>query len=264
MEEGSLRADANVSINTPGAGLGRKVEIKNLNSSRFVKLGLNYEIKRQTGLLDAGKAVVQETRLWNENRDQTEPMRTKENAQDYRYFPEPDLPVFVPDAAFLRRVEEGVCELPLARVKRFTAEYGLSEGIADTLCEEKAFADYYEDAVAAVVAGAKAVGGGRRTLQKQDAAAKTANLLLGDVKHILAKVGIDPADIGNAKLTPARLAALVVMTAKGAVSAKNAKQVLAGVFGRDPRGSPRLEWLCPGRLRFWYPIGLYPTRRNSV
>jgi aspartyl-tRNA(Asn)/glutamyl-tRNA(Gln) amidotransferase subunit B len=224
MEEGSLRADANVSINTPGAGLGRKVEIKNLNSSRFVKLGLNYEIKRQTGLLDAGNVVVQETRLWNENRDQTEPMRTKENAQDYRYFPEPDLPVFVPDEAFLRRVEEGVCELPLARVKRFIAEYGLSEETADTLCEEKAFADYYEDAVA------KAVTEG---LTKQEAAVKVANLLLGDVKHILAKVGIDPADIGNAKLTPGRLASLVVMTAKGAVSAKNAKQVLAAVFDED-------------------------------
>ncbi|MDR1470841.1 MAG: Asp-tRNA(Asn)/Glu-tRNA(Gln) amidotransferase subunit GatB [Spirochaetaceae bacterium] len=224
MEEGSLRADANVSINTPGAGLGRKVEIKNLNSSRFVKLGLNYEIKRQAGLLDEGKMVVQETRLWNENRDQTEPMRTKENAQDYRYFPEPDLPVFVPDAAFLRRVEEGVCELPLARVKRFIAEYGLGEENADALCDEKAFADYYEDAVV------KALAEG---LAKPEAAAKVANLLLGDVKHILAKAGADPATIGDTKLTPARLASLVVMTAQGAVSAKNAKQVLAAVFDED-------------------------------
>ncbi|MDR3160148.1 MAG: Asp-tRNA(Asn)/Glu-tRNA(Gln) amidotransferase subunit GatB, partial [Spirochaetaceae bacterium] len=85
MEEGSLRADANVSINLPGKGLGSKVEIKNLNSSRFVRLALNYEILRQGALLDQGKPVVQETRLWNENRDQTEPMRTKENAKDYRY-----------------------------------------------------------------------------------------------------------------------------------------------------------------------------------
>jgi aspartyl-tRNA(Asn)/glutamyl-tRNA(Gln) amidotransferase subunit B len=171
---------------------------------------------------------VQETRLWNENRDQTEPMRTKENAQDYRYFPEPDLPVFVPDAAFLRRVEEAVCELPIARVKRFIAEYGLSEENADALCDEKAFADYYEEAVA------KAAGEG---LPKKEAAAKVANLLLGDVKHILTKTGIDPADIGSAKLSPARLASLVVLTAKGTVSAKNAKQTLAAVFdeNKDPQ-----------------------------
>jgi aspartyl-tRNA(Asn)/glutamyl-tRNA(Gln) amidotransferase subunit B len=222
MEEGSLRADANVSINTPGAGLGSKVEIKNLNSSRFVKLGLNYEIKRQAVLLDAGKAVVQETRLWNENRDQTEPMRTKENAQDYRYFPEPDLPVFVPDAAFLRLVEDSVCELPLARAKRFAAEYGLAEESADSICEERAFADYYEDTVK------KAAG-----LETRDAAAKIANLLLGDVKHILAKEGIDLAAVGSAKLTPARLAAIVVLAAKGTISAKNAKQTLAAVFAED-------------------------------
>jgi aspartyl-tRNA(Asn)/glutamyl-tRNA(Gln) amidotransferase subunit B len=213
-----------VSINTPGAGLGRKVEIKNLNSSRFVKLGLNYEIKRQAVLLDEGKTVVQETRLWNENRDQTEPMRTKENAQDYRYFPEPDLPVFVPDADFLRLVEDSICELPLARVKRFVADYGLSEESADSICEERAVADYYEDAVAKVVAAG---------IEKQDAALKTANLLLGDVKHILTKEGIDTAEIGAAKLTPVRLAALVVLAAKGTISAKNAKQTLAAVFAED-------------------------------
>jgi aspartyl-tRNA(Asn)/glutamyl-tRNA(Gln) amidotransferase subunit B len=224
MEEGSLRADANVSINTPGAGLGSKVEIKNLNSSRFVKLGLNYEIKRQAVLLDAGKAVVQETRLWNENRDQTEPMRTKENAQDYRYFPEPDLPVFVPDAAFLRLVEDSVCELPLARAQRFVAEYGLAEESADAICEERAFADYYEDAVK------KAVAAG---LETRDASSRIANLLLGDVKHLLANEGIDAAAIGGAKLTPARLAALVALAAQGTVSAKNAKQALAAVFAED-------------------------------
>jgi aspartyl-tRNA(Asn)/glutamyl-tRNA(Gln) amidotransferase subunit B len=167
---------------------------------------------------------VQETRLWNENRDQTEPMRTKENAQDYRYFPEPDLPVFVPDEAFLRLVEEGVCELPLARAKRFAVEYGLSEENADTLCDEKAFADYYEDAVGKTVAAG---------LEKQDAALKAANLLLGDVKHILSKEGIDPSAIGGARLTPARLASLVVLTAKGTISAKNAKQALAAVFDED-------------------------------
>jgi aspartyl-tRNA(Asn)/glutamyl-tRNA(Gln) amidotransferase subunit B len=126
MEEGSLRADANVSINLPGRGLGKKVEIKNLNSSRFVRLGLNYEIRRQAEVLDEGKAVTQETRLWNENRDETVPMRQKENAQDYRYFPEPDLPVFCPDGAFLGSVEDALVELPAARLKRFSRAAGSS------------------------------------------------------------------------------------------------------------------------------------------
>jgi aspartyl-tRNA(Asn)/glutamyl-tRNA(Gln) amidotransferase subunit B len=147
MEEGSLRADANISINLPGKGLGRKVEIKNLNSSRFVRLGLNYEAKRQAEVLDAGKQVIQETRLWNENRDQTEIMRTKENAHDYRYFPEPDLPPFKPDAEFLASVDAMLVELPLERQRRFMRDYALPEDAAAALCEEKALADYFEAAV---------------------------------------------------------------------------------------------------------------------
>ncbi|MCX7032344.1 MAG: Asp-tRNA(Asn)/Glu-tRNA(Gln) amidotransferase subunit GatB, partial [Spirochaetes bacterium] len=104
MEEGSLRCDANVSINLPGQGLGSKVEVKNLNSFKFVRRALDHEIERQTEILDRGGTVRQETRLWNENRDVTESMRTKESAHDYRYFPEPDLPPFTADAAFLASV----------------------------------------------------------------------------------------------------------------------------------------------------------------
>ena len=176
-------------------------------------------------LLDAGKTVIQETRLWNENRDQTEPMRTKENAQDYRYFPEPDLPVFVPDAAFLQLVEDSICELPLARAKRFISDYGVTAEQAGLLCEEQELARFYEDTVKAAAA-AKAAGTG-------ELAAKTAALLLGDVKHLLTREGIDAAHIGTAKLTPSRLASLVTLTARGAVSAKNAKQALQAVFTED-------------------------------
>lgn len=147
MEEGSLRADANVSINSPGAGLGSKVEIKNLNSSRFVRKSLNFEIERQQEILDGGERVIQETRLWNENRDQTESMRTKENANDYRYFPDPDLPVFYADEAFLQEVEEFQIELPLLRRERYRREYSLSEAQANFLCEEKPLADYFEACV---------------------------------------------------------------------------------------------------------------------
>ena len=217
MEEGSLRADANVSINLAGKGLGRKVEIKNLNSSRFVKLGLNYEIERQAKVLDAGKQVVQETRLWNQNRDQTEPMRTKENAQDYRYFPEPDLPIFAPDAAFLKQVEAALVELPVARRKRLEADYGLSAEQADLICEERALADYFEAAVAEAAASG---------LEKKAAASRIVNWILTDIKHILTRENIPLANIGAFKVNAPRLASLVAMTAKGLVSTKNAKQTL--------------------------------------
>jgi aspartyl-tRNA(Asn)/glutamyl-tRNA(Gln) amidotransferase subunit B len=224
MEEGSLRADANVSINFPGKGLGKKVEIKNLNSSRFVRLGLNYEIVRQGILLDTGKEVVQETRLWNENRDQTEPMRTKENAQDYRYFPEPDLPVFTPDPAFLASVEASLVELPQDRIRRFMAEYGLSAGHADLICDEKAEADYFEEAVGEAV---------KRGLEKTAAASRVNNRLASDIRHILNREGLPASAITGIRITPGRLASLVVLNATGKVSGKNARQTLEAVMAED-------------------------------
>ncbi|MDR0409384.1 MAG: Asp-tRNA(Asn)/Glu-tRNA(Gln) amidotransferase subunit GatB [Spirochaetaceae bacterium] len=224
MEEGSLRADANVSINLAGKGLGKKVELKNLNSSRFIKLGLNYEIKRQSALLDSGKTIVQETRLWNENRDETAPMRTKENAQDYRYFPEPDLLVFVPDGEFLRSVEAGLVELPLPRAARLKVEYHLNDEQSGLICEEKAVADYYENAVSAAC---------KLGLERKDAASRIANRLLSDIKHILSRDKIDLADIGSIKLSPRRLAEFTVLIANGTASNKNAKQTLEAVFAED-------------------------------
>ncbi|MDR2516983.1 MAG: Asp-tRNA(Asn)/Glu-tRNA(Gln) amidotransferase subunit GatB [Spirochaetaceae bacterium] len=228
MEEGSLRADANVSINTPGAGLGKKVEIKNLNSSRFVRLGLNYEIARQGELLDAGKTVTQETRLWNENRDQTEPMRQKENAQDYRYFPEPDLPVFVPDAAFRNRVEASLVELPLVRIARFQETYGLAAEHAEILCEEKGEADYFEAAVAEAV---------RLGAAREDAAPRTAKLLLSEIRRLMAK-GAYAALTAEAPpdrfpVTPGRLAVIVSLAARGKLTGKNAKQCLEAIIAEN-------------------------------
>jgi aspartyl-tRNA(Asn)/glutamyl-tRNA(Gln) amidotransferase subunit B len=224
MEEGSLRADANVSINFPGKGLGKKVEIKNLNSSRVVRLGLNYEITRQGELLDAGREVVQETRLWNENRDQTEPMRTKENAQDYRYFPEPDLPVFTPDEAFLAAVESSLVELPQTRIKRFTADYGLSAESADLLCDEKAEADYFEEAVRE----AEKTG-----LEKREAAALINNRFISDIRRILSREGLPVSAIADLKLSPSRLASLAALSARGRISGKNARQTLEAVIAED-------------------------------
>jgi aspartyl-tRNA(Asn)/glutamyl-tRNA(Gln) amidotransferase subunit B len=227
MEEGSLRADANVSINLPGMGLGKKVEIKNLNSSRFIKLSLNYEIERQGRILDAGGRVTQETRLWNENRDQTEAMRQKENAQDYRYFPEPDLPVFAPDAAFLERVEQSLVELPQKRINRVIKEYALNEEHAELICDEKAPADYFEEAVSA--AAALGVSG-------TEAAGRIANWLLSDIRHIMAKQGIAVSDIGALKLLPRQLAVIAAFVIQGKLSGKNARQTLELVMesGKDP------------------------------
>jgi aspartyl-tRNA(Asn)/glutamyl-tRNA(Gln) amidotransferase subunit B len=221
MEEGSLRADANVSINLPGKGLGKKVEIKNLNSSRFVKLGLNYEITRQAALLDEGKTIIQETRLWNENRDETLPMRQKENANDYRYLNDPDLPVFCPDAAFLKTVDDVMTELPLPRAKRIASEYSLSEETAALICEEKDLADYFEAAATAANTG---------ELTKTEIAARIANWLLQDIKHILGREGLQ---LQGFRITPKRLADLVVMTCSGKITGKNARQTLEKIISDD-------------------------------
>jgi aspartyl-tRNA(Asn)/glutamyl-tRNA(Gln) amidotransferase subunit B len=213
MEEGSMRCDANVSINLEGKGLGRKVEIKNLNSSRFVRMALNYEIGRQKEILDSGGKIMQETRLWNENRDLTESMRSKESAHDYRYFPEPDLPPFIPDAEFLALVDTGLVELPEARRARFMKDYGLNEAAADFLINEKATADFYEEVLAL---GAAA-----------DAA---ASWLQFDVRKILNRGN---QELAGSPLTARRLAQLLALLAGGRIHGKIAKQVLEAVFAED-------------------------------
>jgi aspartyl-tRNA(Asn)/glutamyl-tRNA(Gln) amidotransferase subunit B len=204
------------------------VEIKNLNSSRFVRLALNHEIKRQGEYLDAGKSIVQETRLWNENRDQTETMRQKENAQDYRYFPEPDIPVFSPDPAFLESVDRALVELPQDRARRYERDFGLSPEQADLVCEEKEGADYFEEALGCAC---------REGLGTAEAAARIANWLLRDIKHILNREGIPLRHIARLKLNPARLASLALLTDSGKIPAKIAKRVLEAVLteDKDPR-----------------------------
>jgi aspartyl-tRNA(Asn)/glutamyl-tRNA(Gln) amidotransferase subunit B len=213
MEEGSLRCDANVSVNREGQGLGRKVEIKNLNSFKFVRKALSYEIDRQTDILEKGGTVTQETRLWNENRDVTEGMRAKESAFDYRYFPEPDLPPFRPDPDFLKEVDAGLVELPQARRRRFLERYGVSESQADFLIEEKATADYFE---AAVGLGAEP---------------QAAVLwLASDVQKILNRGGLD---LSASPLTAERFAGLLRLIAERRIHGKIAKQVLEVVFAED-------------------------------
>ena len=216
MEEGSMRCDANVSINPRGKGLGEKVEIKNMNSPRFVRKALSYEISRQEEILERSGSIVQETRLWNENRDVTETMRVKESANDYRYFPEPDLPPFHATTEFLERVEKGLVELPVARRERLMQEYGLSSSQADFICEERPVADYFEEAVRL---GADPLS--------------AASWLQTDVQKELNREG---AELVMSPLTPERFASLLMLLAEHRIHGKIAKQTLKAVFreNKDP------------------------------
>ncbi len=216
MEEGSMRADANVSVNLRGRGLGDKVEIKNLNSSRFVRKSLSFEIERQQKIMGDGGIVAQETRLWNENRDQTEAMRTKENANDYRYFPEPDLPPFKTTDAFLKAVEAMQVELPSSRRLRYMRDYALSKAQADFICDEKATADFFEDC-----------------LSLNADPLQLATWLSADVQKELNRHEIQ---LHSSPLTPARLAAVLALLDQGKIHGKIAKQLLTVIFeeNKDP------------------------------
>src|SRR3989449_8136442 len=154
MEEGSLRCDANVSVRRRGAEkFGTKTEVKNLNSFRYLQHALEYEIERHIGVLESGGQIEQETRLWNLGAGRTEPMRSKEYAHDYRYFPEPDLlPVRV-SAAWKAEIERAMPELPGAKRARFIRDYGITPYDAGVLADTRALADYFE---AVVRAGAPA------------------------------------------------------------------------------------------------------------
>lgn len=234
MEEGSLRCDANVSVNREDAGLGNKVEIKNLNSSRFVRKALNFEIERQQEILERGGTVAQETRLWNENRDQSESMRTKESAHDYRYFPEPDLPRFTAHEEFLRRVEARQVELPWQRRLRFQDEWKISAAQAAFLCDEKDTADYFEEVLAAAPAADPE---------------QVATWLAGDVRKQLNRTGLS---LGESPLTPSGLAQLLGLLADGTIHGKIAKQTLELLFERS--GTPGVDPLTIIEEQGWKQI----------
>jgi len=210
MEEGSLRCDANISINTIGSGLGTKVEMKNLNSSRFVRLALNHENARQQKVLEEGSTVHQETRLWNENRDITVVMRRKEESHDYRYFPEPDLPPFRPDEKYMSSVRESLTELPLFRQLRIAAEYKLSNDQAAFITEELERADFFEQCVRE---GADPV--------------EVFRWLSGDVLRHLNREHIL---LHESTLTPRRLAGLLRLISEGTIHGKIAKKILQVIF----------------------------------
>ena len=217
MEEGSFRCDANISLRPVGAReLGVKVELKNMNSFRFVKAALEFEIKRQRANLAAGREIVQETRLWDTAQNQTFSMRGKEEAHDYRYFPDPDLVPVRIDPDWLESLCKNLVELPQARLQRFQAEYGLPEYDAEVLTSDKALADYFEAAVKSF------------PQPKQ-----VSNWIMGELMRELKKA---EAGIASCRVTPAALAKLLTLVEKGAISGKIAKTVFEEMLatGQDP------------------------------
>lgn len=221
MEEGSFRCDANVSIRPRGTSeLGTKVEIKNMNSFRNVERAIEHEIKRQAAVLDEGGRLVQETRLWDPDREVTRSMRSKEHAHDYRYFPEPDLlPLLVTDE-WIEDVRRALPELPDARRQRFVAEYALPPYDADVLTMRKDVADYYEEAV--------------RQYRNPKA---LSNWVMGEVLRIIKDRKLDTAlVIHDWPVAPERLAALVELIDSGEISGKIAKSVFEEMVntGRTP------------------------------
>jgi aspartyl-tRNA(Asn)/glutamyl-tRNA(Gln) amidotransferase subunit B len=213
MEQGNLRCDANVSLRPRGReAFGTKVEMKNMNSFRFLKAALEYEMKRQAQVLDRGGTVVQETRLWDTRRGVTESMRSKEEAHDYRYMPEPDLLPVVVDPAWVAEIRQDMPELPDAKRERFVATYGLSAYDADVLTASQALADYYEQAVAAFDGDPKL----------------TCNWVMGDLTARLNEAGVP---IEACPMTPAQLAGIVAAIHGGTISGKIAKDVFSRLWG---------------------------------
>jgi aspartyl-tRNA(Asn)/glutamyl-tRNA(Gln) amidotransferase subunit B len=234
MEEGSLRCEPNLSLRLAGSNeLGTKVELKNINSFKFAKAAMEYEIKRQTKVLDEGGKVVQETRLWDTEKGETAVMRTKEEAHDYRYFPEPDLVPLRITPEMVEEVRKTLPELPEAMRKRFMEEYGLPEYDADVLTSAKELAKFFEDTVKAQ-SEATALSG--KELGKE-----TSNWVMVELLGLLHK-GKPRADGGTEPWTieqdpyeqspvkPEMLADLLVMKRRGEISGPIAKTVLEEMF----------------------------------
>ena len=223
MQEGSFRCDANVSLRRVGSeALGTRTEIKNLNSFRFVEKAIAHEITRQAGVLDAGGKVVQETRLLDARSNETRPMRGKEEANDYRYFPDPDLAPVVLDPAFVEGVRAALPELPDARRSRFASEYGLGANEAAQLVFDRATADYFEACVAATAAPVKTA----------------ANWVNGELAAALNR---DAVAIADAPVSPERFARLLDRIEDGTISGKIAKEVFNAMWAEECEADAVIE-----------------------
>jgi aspartyl-tRNA(Asn)/glutamyl-tRNA(Gln) amidotransferase subunit B len=218
MEEGSLRCDANVSIRPIGStSLGTKTEIKNMNSFRSVHRAIESEIERQVALLESGGRVVQETRGWDELRGETHPMRSKEQAHDYRYFPDPDLVPLEPGKRDLEAVRAALPEMPWRRFERFTAEYEINPKQATQLVGNAELAEYFDRVV-------------RLTRRPQ----ASSNFVLGDLSRLANESGVP---VARSRVTPELLAELIDLLEAKIINSKIAKDLLERMW--QGAGSPR-------------------------
>ena len=221
MQEGSFRCDANVSVRPRGQQkLGTRAELKNLNSFRFVERAINYEVERQAEILEDGGTVVQETRLYDAERNETRPMRSKEEANDYRYFPDPDLLPIVIGEAFIGEVRATLPELPDAKRQRFVTEYGLKPADADMLATSRSVADYFESAA------------------KECDPRLAANWIIGDLSAALNREGVG---IEDSRLSPAALAGLLARIADNSISGKIAKDVFDAMWSGEGSADQIIE-----------------------
>ncbi len=217
MQEGSFRCDANVSVRKFGAEkLGTRAELKNLNSFRYIEKAINFEVERQIDLIEGGGKVVQETRLYDPDKGETRSLRAKEEANDYRYFPDPDLLPVVLDEAFIEGVRREIPELPDQKAARFASEFGLSAYDAGVLTASREMAAYYEDV-------ARRVDGDPKL---------AANWVAGELSGWLNKAGVE---IGESKVSSTQLGALLGRIKDSTISGKIAKEVLEAMWasGRD-------------------------------
>jgi aspartyl-tRNA(Asn)/glutamyl-tRNA(Gln) amidotransferase subunit B len=213
MQEGSFRCDANVSVRPVGQKeFGTRCEIKNLNSFRFLEEAINYEVRRQIELIEDGGSVVQETRLYDPDKKETRSMRSKEDAMDYRYFPDPDLPPLVIAQEWIARVKASLPELPGAMRERFVRDYQLSEYDAMVLTQSKAMAGFFEAVV---------------TATGKEQAKPAANWMMGDVASTLNREGIE---ISDSPVNAEQLSLLLKRIADGTISNKIAKEVFAAMW----------------------------------
>jgi len=217
MEEGSLRCDANVSLHLPGAELGTRTEVKNMNSLRSVDRALAREVERQGALLARGESVQQETRHWDERRGVTFTSRVKEEAQDYRYFPEPDLVPIVVAPPRVAEVRASLPELPEAKQARYVADYGLSDYDAGLLTSSAAMAKFFEE-----------------TVRLYPQPKTVCNWLVGDLTGYLNAEG---KEIDQVPITPAHLAELLTLIDQGTISGRTAKEILSEMLQRGERPS---------------------------
>jgi len=223
MQEGSFRCDANVSVRPRGQKeLGTRAELKNLNSFRFVEKAINIEIERQIEVIEDGGKVVQETRLYDSDKDETRSMRSKEEANDYRYFPDPDLLPVEIEQSFIDEVRSNLPELPAAKQQRFIADYDIKSDDADILTASRAMADYYEATVAATDASAQV----------------TANWVLGELSGALNR---DALEIDASQIVAADLAGLLDRIADNTISGKIAKEVFDAMWSGEGTADAIIE-----------------------